>query len=129
MKALLFVISVCMSLLFARALSAHHSFAAEFDINQPVTLDGVLTGMDWVNPHAWIYVDVTRADGTVESWAVETTGATRLLRAGLRQTDFPAGTEIVVEAYRARSGDLRANTDTIRFKDGRNFFLGNQSGR
>lgn len=124
MKARIFVVTAGFGLLTSGSVSAHHSFAAEFDINQPITLEGVLTKIDWVNPHAWIYVDVTREDGTVESWAVETTGATRLLRAGLRQSDFPIGVEIVVEAYRARSGNLTANSDTIRFKDGRDFFLG-----
>lgn len=126
MKAVFFVVSISIGLLSAGLVCAHHSFAAEFDIDQPVTLEGVMTGMDWVNPHSWIYVEVPREDGTVESWAVETTGATQLLRAGLRQSDFPAGTEIIVEAYRARSGELRANTNTIRFRDGRDFFLGSE---
>jgi hypothetical protein len=111
-------------LLAALPVLAHHSFAAEFDINQPITLKGVLTKMDWVNPHGWIYVDVTSADGKVVNWAVEAGGPTQLLRRGLRKTDFPPGLEVVVEGYRARSGEPKANGRTVTLKDGRNFFLG-----
>lgn len=103
---------------------AHHSFAAEFDINQPVTLRGVLTKMDWVNPHGWIYVDVKTPDGKVENWAVESAGPTQLLRRGLRKTDFPAGVEVVVEGYKAKSGASKANARSVTLKDGRNFYLG-----
>ena len=72
-----------------------HSFAAEFDINKPVTLKGTLTKMAWVNPHGWIYMDVKSPDGKVENWAIEAGGPTALLRRGLRATDFPVGLEIV----------------------------------
>ena len=103
---------------------AHHSFAAEFDVNQPVTLNGVLTKMEWLNPHGWIYVDVAQPDGKVVNWAIEAGAPTALLRRGLRKTDFPAGIEVVVEGYRAKGGAPRANGKTVKFKDGRNFFLG-----
>ena len=103
---------------------AHHSFAAEFDVNQPVTLKGVLTKMEWVNPHGWIYVDVVQPDGKVVNWAIEAGAATALLRRGLRKTDFPAGVEVVVEGYRAKGGSARANGRSVTLKDGRNFFLG-----
>ena len=103
---------------------AHHSFAAEFDINQPVALKGVLTKMEWLNPHGWIYVDVTGPDGKVVNWAIEAGAPTALLRRGLRKTDFPSGVEVVVEGYRAKGGAPRANGKTVTFKDGRNFFLG-----
>ena len=103
---------------------AHHSFAAEFDINQPITLKGVLTKMEWVNPHGWIYVDVAEPDGKVVNWAIEAGGPTALLRRGLRKTDFPAGVEVTVEGYRAKSGAPKANGRSVTLKDGRNFFLG-----
>jgi hypothetical protein len=118
---LILVGGVLLSTLTARA---HHSFAAEFDINQPITLTGVLTKMEWVNPHGWIYIDVKEADGTVTNWAIEAGGPTALLRRGLRKTDFPTGLEVKVEGYRAKSGAPKANGRTVTLKDGRNFFLG-----
>ena len=103
---------------------AHHSFAAEFDIAQPITLTGALTKMEWVNPHGWIYIDVKEADGKVVNWAIEAGGPTALLRRGLRKTDFPAGVEVTVKGYRAKSGAPKANGQSVTLKDGRNFFLG-----
>src|SRR5215210_6603229 len=83
---------------------AHHAFSSEFDGNRPVKLTGVVTRMEWVNPHAWIHLDVKKPDGTVESWAVEGGTPNTLLRRGLRKTDLPAGTEITVDGYRAKDG-------------------------
>ena len=103
---------------------AHHSFAAEFDIDKPVSLKGTLTKMEWVNPHGWIYIDVAGPDGKVVNWAIEAGAPTALLRRGLRKTDFPAGVEVVVEGYRAKGGTPVANGKSVTFKDGRNFFLG-----
>ena len=103
---------------------AHHSFAAEFDASQPVTLTGTLSKMEWVNPHGWIYVDVKGSDGKVENWAVESGAPNALLRRGLRKTDFPIGVKVVVKGFRAKNGSPTVNGQTVTFEDGRNFFLG-----
>ena len=105
---------------------AHHSFAAEFDINKPVTIEGVLTKMEWVNPHGWIYVDAKGPNGEVQHWSIEAGGPTQLLRRGLRKDDFPAGTEVVITGYRARDSSFTANGQSVKLKDGRNFFMGSQ---
>ncbi|MDA1184866.1 MAG: DUF6152 family protein [Acidobacteria bacterium] len=124
MKAKLLLILVGGFLLATVPASAHHSFAAEFDVEKPVTLQGVLTKMEWVNPHGWLYIDVTQPDGSVVNWAVEAGGPNALLRRGLRKTDFPLGLEIQVEGYAAKSGAPKANGQTVTLTDGRDFFLG-----
>ena len=124
MKAMFVLMLTAGLLVAALPVRAHHSFAAEFDINQPITLQGVLTKMEWVNPHGWIYIDVKEADGKVVNWAIEAGGPTALLRRGLRKTDFPAGVEVTVKGYRAKSGAPKANGQNVTLKDGRNFFLG-----
>ncbi len=111
-------------LMAGQRATAHHSFAAEFDINQPITLTGVLTKMEWINPHGWVHVDVKNGDGTVTTWAVETGAPNALQRRGLRRTDFPLGVEVRVTGYRAKSGRPVANGRSIKLPDGRDFFFG-----
>ena len=105
-------------------VAAHHSFAAEYDGNKPITLTGTLTKMLWSNPHAWIYVDVKGADGKVASWAFETGGANALYRRGWKKTDLPAGAMVTIDGYRARDGSMTVNATNIKLPDGRQLFAG-----
>ena len=106
----------------ASAAQAHHAFSAEFDVKQPVELEGVITKLQWTNPHSWVYVDVTDASGEVTSWAVEFGSPYALLRKGLRKTDFPLGVPVSVKGYRARSGKAVANASSVLLADGRGFY-------
>jgi hypothetical protein len=88
---------------------AHHSFSAEFDIDSPVTLRGILTKMEWVNPYAWLHIDVKDEDGKTVEWMIETATPNALLRRGYTKNSLPIGAEILVEGFRAKDGSNRAN--------------------
>ena len=115
---------VLAGLLPATPVRAHHAFATEFDINRPVKLQGKVTSMEWINPHAWIHIDVTGPDGKVASWMVEGGSVNVLLRRGFTKKSLEPGTEVVVEGFQAKNGENRANGANITFKDGKRLFLG-----
>jgi hypothetical protein len=103
---------------------AHHAFAAEFDVNQPVKVHGTVTKVEWTNPHAWIYVDVKDADGKVVNWHFELGAPNALFRLGWKKDAIPAGIEIDIEGFRAKSMEATANGRSIKLADGRELFSG-----
>jgi len=106
------------------SISAHHSFAAEFDANQPVQLKGTVVRVEWINPHTWIHLDVKKNDGSMERWMIEGGTPNTLLRRGLTKNSLPEGTELVVDGYKAKNGSNRANGRDLTFTDGRKLFMG-----
>ena len=106
-------------------LRAHHAFSAEFDASRPVRFEkATVTKMQWVNPHVWIFIDVTETDGTVEEWAIEAGSPNILFRRGFTKAALMPGTEIVVDGYQAKDGSRRANGRDLTLPDGTKLFLG-----
>ena len=123
-KKRLGLLASALLLITAATVSAHHSFAAEFDANQPVQLRGTVVRVEWINPHTWIHLDVKKDDGSVERWMIEGGTPNTLLRRGLTKNSLPQGTEIMVDGYKAKNGTNRANGRDLTLTDGRRLFMG-----
>ena len=101
------------------AADAHHSFSAEFDASKVVHLEGTVVQFSWVNPHSWIYMDVVKADGSVDHWKIEGGAPSLLLRRGWNKNSVQPGVKIIVNAFQARDGALRGSARDVTFPDGR----------
>jgi len=112
----------------ASTTSAYHSFSAEFSRDRPVTLEGEVIRMEWVNPHSWLHIAIINEDGEREEWAVEGGSPSVLMRQGWTRDSLPAGTRIRVQGFGAKDGSYRAQSGGIEFPDGRTLGLGGTQG-
>lgn len=103
---------------------AHHSFAAEFDINRPIKLEGIVTRMEFSNPHSWLHIEVTTDDGEVQQWKVEGGAPNALIRRGWNRNSILPGTPVYVEGYQARDRSYRASGREVKLPDGSSLFMG-----
>ena len=103
---------------------AHHSFAAEFDINRPIQLEGVVTRMEFSNPHSWLHIEVTTDSGEVQQWKVEGGAPNALIRRGWNRNSILPGTPVYVEGYQARDLSFRASGREVKLPDGSSLFIG-----
>jgi hypothetical protein len=117
-------VAVASLLVSAAPVFAHHAFAAEFDAKKPVKMRGTVTRMEWINPHAWIHIDVKEPDGKVVQWMIEAGTPNTLFRRGFTKDSLAVGTEILVDGYQSKDGSNRANGRDVTFPDGRKLFLG-----
>jgi DNA/RNA endonuclease YhcR with UshA esterase domain len=118
------VIAAAFVVFGAGSARAHHSFAAEFDADKRVTLDGVITKVEWTNPHTYFYIDVTDAAGTVTGWAVEGGAPNALYRAGWKPTSLKTGDRVTIVGSRAKDGSNLVNAISFALPDGRCLFAG-----
>jgi hypothetical protein len=118
------IVTAAACLLAAIPVAAHHAFAAEYDGAKPVRLKGTVLKMEWINPHAWIQLEVKNADGTTTKWMIEGAAPNALIRRGFNRSSLLPGTELTVEGFRAKDGSNYANGRDMTFNDGKKLFIG-----
>ena len=128
MRALSALASVALLTVAAAPLAAHHSFAAEYDANKPVTLHGSVTRVEWTNPHARFYIDVKESDGSVTSWNLELASPNVLVRQGWTRSSLKIGDEITVSGSMAKDGSKMANARNVTLASGKRVFAGSPGG-
>ena len=121
------VLTILTAAALSPSLAAHHSFAAEFDGNKPLTLRGVVTKVDWRSPHIWVYFDVKAADGTITSWQCEGGAPNALTRQGWTRKTFEIGAEVIVDGWEAKDGTHTCNAKAWTLGDGRRVLAGSSA--
>ena len=129
MRTKCFLILLVAGALFAvQPAQAHHAFAADYDVAKPLNLNGIVTKMDWENPHGYIHLDVKQSNGSVKHWTIETSAPSQLSRYGLKKADFVDGMTATVKGYQGKKDAALANGRTLVLKDGRSFYIGSVGG-
>jgi hypothetical protein len=124
MKTSQLVLGVGFAIAAAVPLAAHHSFAAEFDVNKPVTLTGAVTRIEWGNPHIWVYLDVKDDRGMAQAWQCEGGAPNSLTRNGWSKDSLKAADQITVDGFLAKDGSKTCNLRTVKMPGGRSVFAG-----